>query len=444
MGKPGWPLRIVVVTVVGACVGGQLRPALAQSPSPDQLVGRMKAHLQAELSNLPNYTCLETVARFHKERAPEPKKLPRLAPLDRILLEVIYSNHREYFDAPGDGASSIADPSKFVGSGMIGNGAFAMTLRNVVDGARITFAGMETAGGRTAARFDYHMLGKSLHLSIPSGVGSVGEEGSLWVDPSSLDVIRVESNAIDIPSYLRLRETSMQVSYARVQLGEANALLPQEADLHMVQTTGEEDYDRMAFTHCRAFSAQSAIRFDSGSDHLTGPARLDDVKTQSRPEAVPGAIPPLLLITLQLTTPITDKDVVGTPIEAKVLGDVLRKRVVIVPNGSLARGRIRRLERYQGRAAADYIVGLEFTEVQTSRGPLSFYADLLRMDKRREIRPSLSEQVFVRSTAGFEATTEEITLPELPGVASFFVRGRGFSVPSGFRTVWRTRGILHQ
>jgi hypothetical protein len=199
----------------------------------------------------------------------------------------------------------------------------------------------------------------------------------------------------------------------------------------------------MEFTHCRAFSAQSSIHFDSGFHDLAKPLPLDDVKIVSADARV-GAVPPSLLITVRLTTPITDKDTVGKSIEARVSGDVVRKGKIIVPDGSLVRGRIRRLERYQESGAADYIVGLEFTEVEANGGLLRFYADLLRMDKRPEIRLSLSEQVLVRSNIGVEPKLQIITLPELPGVASFFVHGKTFSVSIGFRTVWRTRGLTPQ
>ena len=444
MRKFGWPLHIILVGAVGGSVGGYLRPARAQDLSPDlQLLVRMKSHMREELSNLPNYTCLETVTRFHREPT-QHVKVHKFEPLDTVVLEVVYSNRQEFYGTPGDRKLSVADPSSFVGSGLMGNGTYAMTLHNALEAARITFVGRETLSGRTAANFDFRVLGKSLQISIPGGFGIVGEEGSFWVDPTSLDIIRLDAHAIDIPPYLPLKETSMQVSYARVQLGESNALLPQQADVHMVQTTGVEDYDRMEFTHCRAFSAQSTIHFDSGSDDLAGPASLGGARMQFAADAMLGAVPPFLLITLQLTTPITDKDTVGKSIEAKVSGDVVRKRMIGVRNGSLARGRIRRLERYQGGGGADYIVGLEFTEVETSRGPLRFYADLLRMDKRPEIRPSLSELVLVRSNAGFEPETQTITLPELPGIASFFVHGKTFTLPTGFGMVWRTRGLIRQ
>jgi len=241
---------------------------------------------------------------------------------------------------------------------------------------------------------------------------------------------------------LPVEETSTDVNYARTQIGEHAALLAQQADLHMLETTGVEGYDRMEFTHCRAFSAQSAIRFGSEPQDAGEPSPPDSLKALSAGGATVEAVPALLLVAVKLTTPITDKDAVGTLIEAKVAGDVIRKGKLNIPDGSLIRGRIRRLERYQKSGSAYFIVGLEFTEVEVNRGSLRFYADLLRMDKRPGIHASRSEQVMVRSSIGFEARSQTINLPELPGVASFFVEGKTFTIPSGLRTVWRTRSLI--
>jgi hypothetical protein len=413
--------------------------AAAQDVSPElQLLERIKSHMRKELSQLPNYTCLETLARFQNESKPRGK----LEPLDTVQLEIAYSGRREWYGAPGDRNFSSENPRELVASGMIGTGAFAIILTNVFHSGLITYRGQEESGGRPAAKYDFRMPGKALEISIPGGLGTVGLEGSFWVDPQSLDLIRLDAHAIDIPPYLPLEEDDSKVYYARTQIGEYTALLAQEADLHMLETRGAENYDRIEFTHCRAFSAQSNIRFDAEPHDAAEPLPSNNLKTLSAAGAVVEAVPPFLLTTVQLTKPITDKDAVGELIEARVSGDVVQKGKIVIPSGSLVRGRIRRLERYRGKQSADFIVGLEFTEVEVSGGPLRFYADLLSMDKRPGIRQSLSEQVLVTTGAGVEAKTQLITLPELPGVASFFIQGKTFSVPVGFRTVWRTRGLI--
>lgn len=93
---------------------------------------------------------------------------------------------------------------------------------------------------------------------------------------------------------------------------------------------------------------------------------------------------------------------------------------------------IRRLERYQGDDRAEFIVGLEFTEMEPA-------ADL-RLSTQTffgRIRHPACARTFPSTIAN-----ETITLPELPGVASLFVIGQSFVIAGGFRTVWRTRGPI--
>jgi len=151
----------------------------------------------------------------------------------------------------------------------------------------------------------------------------------------------------------------------------------------------------------------------------------------------PETLPALLQITVELTTPITSNDYVGKLIEGRIVGDVQRKGKVVIEDGARVRGRIRRLDRYAG--GESFAVGLEFTEVRARGVPMRFYADLLKIEKRKGIRTVLREPVRL---ANRPEVTDEIVLPELPGVASFFIEGKTFILPSSFRTVWRTRGLL--
>ena len=418
--------------------------AAAQDPMADPVfLARIKAHMRKELSQLPNYTCLETIDRFRND-ANGHTKGSRLEQSDIVRLEVVYSNRREWYGAPGDRTFSSDDPLGFVGSGLIGTGAFAITMHDVfvADAARIVYGGRVELGDRTAAKYNFHVPIPALSITLPGGFGTVGEEGSFWVDPQTLDLIRLESHAIDIPIYLPLLETSSVVNYARTHIGEDTALLPQQADMHMLETEGQESYDRIRFTHCRTFSAESAIRFDSSPSTVPAAAASEGNQTLSAPGAILEAVPPFLPVTLVLTTPITDKDAVGTLISARVSGNVVRKKKVVIPDGASVKGRIRRLERYQSSVSQEFIVGLEFTEVETAAGRLRFFADLVRTEKHPRIHPSFSEKVLVRAQNGVEAQTQSVTLRELPGVASFFVDGSTFTIPGGFRMVWRTRGLI--
>lgn len=405
--------------------------AVAQSLPPEVvLLARIKSHLREELSRVPNYTCLETVSRF--------RGLPheRLKPLDRVALEIVYSNGKEYYGSPGAGEMNVENPRAFIGSGMIGNGMFAMTLNDILEGARFIYRGEEPSEGRKAVRYEFHIprMLKGLTISVPGGQGTVGEEGSILADKSSLDLMRVKSVATEIPPSLPIREMTTNVSYARTRIGEHNVLLAQHAEIDLSEPDWLEDFDRFDFTHCRAYSAESEINFDTSNAPPESSAALP------AEAAVSKSLPALLAVTVQLTTLISDKDAVGRLIEGKVTGDVVRRGKILIPDGSVIRGRIRRLERSD--TGKDFIVGLEFTEIEANGRALPFYADLLRIDKNPLIRPTFSERVFVRRGSGMQIEDEIVTLRELPGVASFFIQGETFTIPAGFRTTWRTRGPI--
>jgi hypothetical protein len=213
-------------------------------------------------------------------------------------------------------------------------------------------------------------------------------------------------------------------------------VLAQHAETRTVDSSGVENYNRIEFTHCRAYSAESEIRFD--------PEPSPDLKAASpiaAPDASSRTIPALLAITVRLATPVSDRDTVGTPIEGKVAGNVMHKGKLLIPDGAVVRGRIRRLDRYQGGGA--FIVGLEFTKIEIpASGRWQFYADLLTTDKDPRIHATLSEQVVVPGWNGPSVRERTATLGELPGVATFFVSGSSFTLPPGFGTTWRTRGPI--
>ena len=210
-------------------------------------------------------------------------------------------------------------------------------------------------------------------------------------------------------------------------------MLPQEATLHMLESSGHEAFDRFDFTHCRSFSTQSELRFTE--------VDASKVHNPSPPEGPNGAVPPFLPVTLRLSTAITDRDAVGALIQARVSGEVRHKGKVVMADGANVRGRIRRLE-HRGEKQ-DFLVALEFTEVETADGPVRFFADFLKMAKNPKISRVRSEPVLVSNgRGGVESRTMTVSVPELPGVASFFVLGKSFTLPAGFQMMWRTRGLI--
>ena len=409
--------------------------AAAQDLSPAVIrLARTKAHMKEELAKLPNYTCLETVARFH--RGPSAKA--KFEPLDRVSLEIVSVDGREWYGAPGDRSLSVDDPSSFTASGMMGNGFFAITVQNlfVNEAGLLQPRGIETIDGRAAAKVDFR-LPPIAHVTVPNGSGMVAEQGSFWTDPVSMDLLRLDGEAIDIPPLLPMASMEYSVQYARTRVGEHDTVLPQQATLLMRLVGNGDDFDRFDFTHCRVFQSESAVHFDTGDSAAGEPPPAGPVHTAS-PPAAHDTIPALLAVSIELTTPITDRDPVGEIVEGRVVGAVRHKGRIAIENGALVRGRLRRNEWYTARGR--FIVGLEFTEIRVHGQPVPFYADLLSLEKRKGVEAELHEAVAVSTQPVGEGW---VSLPEVPGVAQFFVEGKSYSLGAGFRTTWRTRGPLN-
>jgi hypothetical protein len=401
--------------------------AIAALAAPDDLprevilLARIKAHARADLDHLPSYTCLQTIQRFQRSNA------SRLSPLDTVQLEVFYSGGHEWYGAPGGRAMADSDPVHFIATGMIGTGDFGISLNNILASARFTYAGKEERNGRAAEKYSFHFTADpgAFRISVPGGDGPVGEQGFLWADPDTLDLIRLEYNAADIPPYLPVVSQSAAIDYGQVRIGDRNILLPQRADEDLVVSKNIESFSHIEYSGCRSFETETTIRF--------GDAPTPQSEAPATPAKGPGPrIPALLKVTVELTTPISNESIVGSLIEGRISSNVTKNGKTVLPANAVVHGRIRRLEHFDENT---WIIGLEFTEVETPAGRQLFYADLLDMDTSKILKLKHGETTH--------AGILEIKLHDVPGVAAFFATGHTFTVPPGFHTVWRTRGPIN-
>jgi hypothetical protein len=403
------------------------------------LLSRVKNHTKEDLQHLPNISCLETVQREY-----QPAK-GKMRPLDTVRLEVLTNGHKELFASPGDRKFSEPHPISYVGSGMLGNGLFGPYLNDILVTGSVSneYKGEEGIGGRRLARFDYRLplMWSGQTIQTGEGSGKVGLHGSYWADPRTYDVLRLELNADDFPPTLPVTEATTSINYARTRLGDDLAvLLPESAEFRLVKYSGEIIHNRIEFTHCREFGAESTINF-SASDSAEQTPRFGAASIDDTLRPLPGG----LQIAVTLRSRISDDMAVGTLVDGVVAGNVAAKKgAVPIAAGSPVRGRIRRLERYTD-PFPHFVVALEFTEVELQGIRHRFYADVIEIESVPGVEETLSSldktEVWNLENGGqrVKRTKETLSLPNLPGVAVFFSRGGNLDLPRGFRTVWRTR-----
>jgi hypothetical protein len=400
-------------------------------------LARIHDRVREAVERLPDCTCVETVARFRKPAGKE------LKPVDRVVLQILFSGGKELFASPGD-THWETDPFAFLASGMISNGLFALNLKNVFldNHSIIRYQGDESPTGRREARYDFQISRMSSGYTVQhagaSGVAAM--RGSFWADPETYDLRRLEYHADEIPPELLYADISTAIDYNRVRIGASDILLPQTAEVRTTGVDGEENRNHIEFTHCQGFHAESTLAFGAARDDA--PAAVP-AATLPQPAKAEGTLPPALRIVIALSTPIDDRATVGSLVQGKVMGSVMQKEKVLVPDGATVTGRIRRLERYSD--AGDYsIVALEFTRLETPGGNLRFYADLQDVDRREGAEMVFSSTTHVESggfgsAAWYNTHSQRIWTHEVPGVGTFFVRGSSFSLPPGFKTFWKTQ-----
>src|ERR1035438_9404178 len=190
-------------------------------------LSRIRARVGQALDQLPDCACVETVDRSWKPAGKD------LKPVDRVVLQILFSGGQELFAAPGD-TRWESDPSAFLASGMMGNGIFALDLKTVFlnNVSVIAYQGDESRAGRREARYDFSVarVASAWTVRNAGASGVLGMRGSFWADPETYDLHRLEYHADDITPDLLYTDIFTTVYYDRVRIGDRDVLLPQAAD----------------------------------------------------------------------------------------------------------------------------------------------------------------------------------------------------------------------
>ena len=418
-----------VVWVLWASLSAGADTVSTKVPPGDALFGQVRSKMIANLSRLPNYTCLQTIERKVR-RAPS----RRYEPVDMVRLEVALVDGRELFSWPGAGKFEDKEISQIVSGGAIGNGTFALHAKSIFQSrsARITYVGEVTKNNRTVLQWDYEVpqLLSGYTLRVGSREAIVGYHGTIWANPETLDLLRLEVEADNIPPELHIARAMDSVAYMRADIGGQSFLLPQSAELKMVDEGNSENLNVTRFTGCRQYTGESVLVFTDPAVDAGMPAAA--AKTID----VPGG----LLLEVSLETPIaSETSATGDPVTGVLRKAVKKNGAVIAPKGALLHGRITTLRRENGPRSTYHIVGLEFFELEFpgARGAIRTELDQIVAAGGAISGPGSTQfGANMRMNAGM-AQIGQAKL-DLPG-SVFFVGGDNFKLVRGLLMYWRTK-----
>src|SRR5207247_2113922 len=129
--------------------------------------------------------------------------------------------------------------------------------------AHFTYRGEGEEEGRKAHEYTYDVPPEHSSYKLRSGSAesAVGFQGAFLIDAESLDLIRLEAQAYDIPERLGLAEVNTTLVYSRVTVDAAEVLLPVSATLSVATVDGIESLNRTRLSACRHYRTESTIVF---------------------------------------------------------------------------------------------------------------------------------------------------------------------------------------
>jgi hypothetical protein len=184
-----------------------------------------------------------------------------------------------------------------------------------------------------------------------------------------------------------------------VKIGEETFLLPVESELMMaLPDVIERNWVR--FSSCRKFTGESTLLF-------TDPELLETATAPAGPlreVEIPAEL------TLQLKMPAVDlmQGAAGDAIQATLVADLKKGRELLAPKGSIARGRIIRLERYP----REFLLKIDFQDLEWPGG----HARLkLSFDQ-----PAFATKLISKAQPGGEIIISRQVGPRLSGILMFW------------------------
>ncbi len=330
----------------------------AHAGSPDEILQKALARIQAGTRTVSRYACIETVERQYFE--PPPAEAPRscsqlaeagngaadkLESIDRLRLEVTVSEGREIYSWPGATRFDSRDVSEIIREGPIATGSFGTHLLAVFNNPRVQyrFVAEETGGGRRLLEFRFHVPLEASQYRVRVGASwqAVAYDGSFWLDAGSLALQRFAVQAENVPPATSICKLDAELDYQPDASGGRGLLLPSQGQLRIAFESARRTNNITTFSNCREYQAESEVVFQ-------GSPRID------RDTAAPSAwavvaLPIGLPVTLALAAPVdTDTAAAGDPVSARVVAAVHRpgSDAVLIPAGAIVHGRLTRVEHH--------------------------------------------------------------------------------------------------
>jgi hypothetical protein len=230
---------------------------------PDEPLIRKAADAAMEFTQtLPAYVCQEMMSRFQSET-----HVPNFQPIDVVSTDVVYENGREDYRNIKINGKAVKTKIEETG-GSWSTGEFGTVLLNLFSpytAAEFHLRRDSRAGGIMAKMYDFEVLREHSSWTIHTESQSYqpAYTGSVWIDPATSRVLRIEMQAKGFPKEFPLDHVESATDYQYIRLGDAQQyLLPVHSEsLSCQRGTDFCSRNVIDFRNYHKYSGESTIKF---------------------------------------------------------------------------------------------------------------------------------------------------------------------------------------
>ncbi len=433
-------IPILLAVIASGICGGQ-----QPQTDPMQLLVEVRRKIAESTSRMPRYLCTETVERRKSQLGSgsnwdkpcsetiaaivgHSKRL-RLLSADRLRLDVAVIDRNEIYSWVGEGKFGDQSLSQLVKIGLTANGSFGSFLTAIFESPATTFSykGESPADGRRVLAYEFRVgaLDSSYHLSNVRISQTVPYSGSFTVDPETLDLLKLELHADDIPGAMNYCGVSNALDYTKLRMNDLDFMLPSEATTQVIRVDGSMAENRTVFSGCHQFLGESKLLFDDA------PAAGATVASAERR---PTEIPAGLTFDIGLTEKIDPATMAaGDPIKGTLVNAIqIPGSAITIPQGTVLNGRISLLEMdYSDWGALEFSVKWESLEWDGSLQPLRLLLEAAVPGTAKTPDVNIKR---VRANDSGGRIDPAIGHFQFPAVK------KNYQIPVGFQSRWRTLG----
>jgi hypothetical protein len=198
-------------------------------PEEDQIILKARQVSEGFTESLPNYIVQQITTRYFSE-----SHKPEWKALDILSTEVVYETGKESYRNVRINNKPVRKPLEEV-SGTVSWGEFGTTLVDLLSpatNAQFRRRGASNTSGQPAWWYDFSVELPNSHWQTRYGSHSLrpAYKGSVWLDRTSLRVLRIEMQARNIPEEYPLDAVEWVVDYGVVRIGSNPYLVPVHAE----------------------------------------------------------------------------------------------------------------------------------------------------------------------------------------------------------------------